>query len=553
LSFSDAEAFCFSRKAENMTITRKLFLTLFIALLSVLTVGIYGVWQLERAEGRFQSVSTNVLPGMTQLNTARTALSSMRLGVRDVLLADNLPARKAAADRVQAAYQVFDRAMQDYQVHSVSSDDDRALLEQDMAAMRTFRAANDQTISLGLSNTQAGLASMQRAPQATVVVYNALENHYKFNAEHVAQLSVQNRLSYEWARGLSFACVALAFILTGILSFHLYHTIRDGLQQIRASLLRVSETLDFSARVNVGKLDEVGVANQAFNLLLEKLQSSFHTLQDVARDVDLSSRQLMETAHQVAIASESQSQASSAMAETVGQMMQSVSHVAVQAQATESGAMESQQLVESGSQVIHQTIEDIHQISSMIKDALVRIQHLESDSSQVVSVIGVIREIADQTNLLALNASIEAARAGEYGRGFAVVADEVRKLAERTALSTQRVAQTIDAMMQRATETTAQMISVEALVESGVLRADEANQAIARIGEHAGKAAGSIREIATATREQGEASANISISVERTAQISQESRATAIQTAENASRLESLVKRQMQTLSLFHV
>ena len=155
----------------------------------------------------------------------------------------------------------------------------------------------------------------------------------------------------------------------------------------------------------------------------------------------------------------------------------------------------------------------INQLAAQIADTVEVVKRLEDDTSNVGTVLSVIRGIAEQTNLLALNAAIEAARAGEQGRGFAVVADEVRSLAQKTQQSTAEIEDIIESVQTGAKNTAAVMNASSEVTASSADMFNQASNKLDVISSSISQISGLNMQVATAAEEQTMVSEDIAKTV----------------------------------------
>ena len=539
-----------------MNISQRLILTLTIALLALVAVGSFGLWEQKQAKERFTYLKLNTFPSIATLDDAQDGLTQSRTGTYRHIL-DETDNQKAADQKaIDAADKKMDDALSHYEKDLISSDDDKKLLDQDRALLASYRVSRNAILQLSNAHkTSEAQAAIQQGQMRSLTssLNKKLQEHGKFNYDLAEGLSRDNETAYSQAMLYSVSLMGACLVACALMGLTLFRHIRGSLNTIRTVVLQVRDTLDFRLRAPTTRRDEIGETAEAFNSLVQQLQSSFQSIRSSVESVDQAIESMAANTSQIARSSEVQSEAAGAMAAAVEEMTVSINHVSDRAREAAGQTSEAGQTATQGGLVILATVDGIRSVSDSIPAAAGHITQLQPDSHTIATVMGTIKDIAAQTNLLALNAAIEAARAGEMGRGFAVVADEVRKLAERTAKSTGEISSIVSKMQAGTREA---VTSMEDVVSKANLEADsasEANDAIGRIQSNTRQAMELVQDISGSISEQTSTSNTIAQRVEQIAQMAEENSSAASSSATAARDLHQQARAILQTVSLYKV
>ena len=512
-----------------MKISNRLIITLAIALIGLLFVGAQGLWQLRDAQQRMELVQTRLIPSVSAINAAKAAVSDSRLAGYRLSVFSNLSDKSALDKAYNDAHTNFDKVLADYAKNNIFDETDRKMLEQDKAAMETYRQALVPFLAAShagdMDGVRATLVAGSPLALGAAGVKKSLDDHVAYNQKLIEKVKADSDADYSKALTILLAVTAAVLLVVAFMGYKMYHVITGGLDRMQGTMENVSSSLDLTHQVEVERMDEIGHAGVAFNKLLGEIGGVVGTARSAADAVSTASRQIAAGTGDLNNRTSAQAAALEETASSMEELTSTVSQNSDNARQANQLAQNASQIAVQGGEVVREVIDTMASINA--------------SSHKIVDIISVIDGIAFQTNILALNAAVEAARAGEQGRGFAVVATEVRNLAQRSSAAAKEI---------------------KALIDDSVEKVDSGTKLVVRAGDTMSDVVASVKqvsdivaEISAATAEQNAGIAQVHQSITSMDQVTQQNAALVEETAAASQALQDQAEVLAKAVSAFRI
>lgn len=239
-------------------------------------------------------------------------------------------------------------------------------------------------------------------------------------------------------------------------------------------------------------------------------------LKTIISNIMSSAENISSASHQLSSTSQEMSQGASEQASSVEEVSSTMEQIASNIEQNTENAQQTEKISLSAN-------EGMNKVAKKSVDAV-------EANKNIAEKITIINDIAFQTNILALNAAVEAARAGEHGKGFAVVAAEVRKLAERSKIAAEEIV---------------------GLAKQSLNLAEDASSVMTDTIPQIENTTKLVQEIAAASHEQNNGTAQINDAVQQLNSVSQQNAAASEELATSAEELSSQAEELKNVVSYF--
>jgi len=493
---------------KDLKISTKLYILVLLTSAIILSIGLYGLANLNTVNNSLESVYKDRVIPLKQLKVISDMYSNNIVDATHKMRNGNIDFQtgrrdiKKAKTAVESSWNTYLGSNIDPEEQKVA-DEVKELMKNSDESITELESIAEKEDSVALKK----FITKELYPQIDPIVG-------KINELIDVQLLVADKeynngdKIYSQAKLHCYILIFIGVLLSLSISIFIVRGIHKAIKNASSVVSKLSEG-DLTVEIASTTKDEIGNLLEDLKKMIGKFKSVISYVSSASDNIVAASQELSSSSQQMSEGATEQAAATEEVSSSMEQMVANVQHNTENAQQTEKIALKASEDALEGSAAVNQAGVSMKSIANKIT---------------------IISDIARQTNILALNAAVEAARAGEQGRGFAVVAAEVRKLAEKSQLSA---------------------IEINELSQSSVSIAEKSGKLLEQIVPNIQHTAKLVEEISASSVEQNLGAGQINNALQQLNQVTQQNAATSEEMAASAEELSTQADQLKEIISFF--
>lgn len=466
---------------------------------------------LTSANDETEIITEKSLPAINYIARINTATANFRTAEFNRVLADTESAMRNRDSELAEYVTNIEEANQLY-FSLITTEEERVFYTDYLQLWQAYLDIHADVIE-ALKNSDPELAANimnNRSEEAFYTLNNKLLQLQAENWRQSQEAISASAKIFKQIQSTSLLLILFITFIVALLMYRIFSSITKNLNKAKNIVTELSSG-NLMVEIDTNGNNEITELLAQLDVMAKQIRKTVEGIVEGSNVLYLAGSEFKELAKQLSEGANDQAASVEEVSASIEQMTANIEQNTDNSQVTERYALEAAQRIASGNGALNETVLSM---------------------KEIVTKISVVSEIAFQTNLLALNAAVEAARAGEQGRGFAVVAAEVRKLAE----SSRQAAHTIDTIS-----------------KSGIKVSSQAQKMFNDIIPAVQNTTKLVQEIAAASIEQRNGTAQISSAIMMLSNVTQKNAAVASEVLNNAEEMTILANQLKEAIAFFKI
>ncbi len=269
-----------------MNIRNRILLLVALSFLAIAVIGSFAVYQGRGSAKEVRTVTQGVVPSALASAELVGQLKDVQLSIMTIVSAADLKLAAQAEERLQTTQARLQRAF-DEQMLQADSAAQRGLVEQAKESLANYFSAINETVQFKIKGNK-DLADANLAAnvggylQEMESVIDTLQIE-KRRSKDEAIATLNDNLSGT-TRTIAVVTV-IAVLVLGAVGLLLYRQVILPIAEMESKMTEIATSQDFSQRLPVQRMDEVGHSITAFNAMVEKIQQSTELVKQKTADI----------------------------------------------------------------------------------------------------------------------------------------------------------------------------------------------------------------------------------------------------------------------------